>query len=776
MSSARDLAAAVTPALDTAPAPPLVFTIAITGHQDIAPASADALQREVGALLDAAREQLLARQQATAIDAPRDVELRFVSALAPGADQIGAKAALDPARRAQGWRLHALLPFSRKVCVSLARKALLKRQVEQAEKGTLLTDADIEQAVAGIGTLAQQADQLFELDDWQPVAEGKQERDWQSRRYATIGQMLVRQADLMIALWDGSPPRGRGGTADVVTEARRSGVPVVWIDLEADGAVLSLMPGAVGFSSPASDLVLRYRERAARGEEDPLIPSGPATAISRAIGQVLLGEDEARAICIRRYLEEPPAQQWIERNKDTPQPGDSYRTYALLLYIFLNFPPQATLPQAPEAEARGKEPKPLRSYPLKKARRLDERSLWQGVLLYGFESGVETEQACTANAAPLLDHAGRADALGTGLGNQYRSAYVLIFALAPLAVTCAVVSTLMLKVAPDWKFLMVVAELATVGTAAAIYLRTRANDPVVEHTRRPSLLRRLFPRSQDTHQRWLDARLIAESQRGGQMLAWVGFSGRRPIDPATIGEGAGDDHEDHGGDPGHAPPRTVWAPYYANAIAALPRSPHDRAASAHQAAMTSTRIVQLAEAAGQVIEHQRSYNDLNHRRLEKLNHRLDTFSLNAIKLAAAISAFYLLLWAVNQPVPSWAQWPAVLDKDSWAYWLYGRFKYGAAFTGAVLPAVAAAAAGIRFQGDFERFAMRSKDTATRLNVLGQRAKRLAARARECGGEPCTGQPPLFEPLLDLLLDTQSVLDEDLSDWRFAYAARPITFG
>ena len=108
--------------------------------------------------------------------------------------------------------------------------------------------------------------------------------------------------------------------------------------------------------------------------------------------------------------------------------------------------------------------------------------------------------------------------------------------------------------------------------------------------------------------------------------------------------------------------------------------------------------------------------------------------------------------------------------------VYYKLKDYAAIFGAVLPAVAAAAAGIRFQGDFERFAMRSKDTAESLTALADRAAQLADRAQACGTEPCAGQPPLLEPLLDLLLDTQAVLDKDLADWRFAYAARPITLG
>ena len=45
-------------------------------------------------------------------------------------------------------------------------------------------------------------------------------------------EILVGLADRLLAVWDGQPARGYGGTADVVDYARRVGVPVVvvWPD------------------------------------------------------------------------------------------------------------------------------------------------------------------------------------------------------------------------------------------------------------------------------------------------------------------------------------------------------------------------------------------------------------------------------------------------------------------------------------------------------------------------------------------------------------------
>lgn len=48
--------------------------------------------------------------------------------------------------------------------------------------------------------------------------------------YMAAGQEIVRRSDSLIAVWDGQPARGRGGTADIVEYAKACKVPVtvVW--------------------------------------------------------------------------------------------------------------------------------------------------------------------------------------------------------------------------------------------------------------------------------------------------------------------------------------------------------------------------------------------------------------------------------------------------------------------------------------------------------------------------------------------------------------------
>jgi hypothetical protein len=48
--------------------------------------------------------------------------------------------------------------------------------------------------------------------------------------YLAAGRRVVELSDLMIAVWDGKPAKGKGGTADIVAYAFKCGVPVVHVN------------------------------------------------------------------------------------------------------------------------------------------------------------------------------------------------------------------------------------------------------------------------------------------------------------------------------------------------------------------------------------------------------------------------------------------------------------------------------------------------------------------------------------------------------------------
>jgi hypothetical protein len=49
-------------------------------------------------------------------------------------------------------------------------------------------------------------------------------------RYLAAGQRVVELSELMLAVWNGKPAKGKGGTADVVAFAILRGVPVIHIN------------------------------------------------------------------------------------------------------------------------------------------------------------------------------------------------------------------------------------------------------------------------------------------------------------------------------------------------------------------------------------------------------------------------------------------------------------------------------------------------------------------------------------------------------------------
>ena len=47
--------------------------------------------------------------------------------------------------------------------------------------------------------------------------------------YELAGHWIVEHSDILVALWDGEPARGQGGTADIVAFAVERARPILWI-------------------------------------------------------------------------------------------------------------------------------------------------------------------------------------------------------------------------------------------------------------------------------------------------------------------------------------------------------------------------------------------------------------------------------------------------------------------------------------------------------------------------------------------------------------------
>ena len=141
-----------------------------------------------------------ADMRASTVDAVRGVlrtagsPLTGVTSLAAGADQLVATEIVR-----SGGRLHVIVP---------------SRSYERA-----FTTSE---GLACFRSLLEAADEVTTLDYAEPSEEA----------FMAAGRTIVDSCEMLLAIWDGRPARGLGGTADVVRYARRTGkaVRIVWPD------------------------------------------------------------------------------------------------------------------------------------------------------------------------------------------------------------------------------------------------------------------------------------------------------------------------------------------------------------------------------------------------------------------------------------------------------------------------------------------------------------------------------------------------------------------
>lgn len=149
--------------------------IGISGHQDIS--------REVAAYVRPILIRLINEQKDNVVG---------VSSLAAGADQLFATVILE-----QDGSLHAIIPC----------------------RGYERTFSEPE-SLKHFRLVLARAQKIETLPYPKPSEEA----------FLDAGRSVVNNSDLLIAVWDGQPAAGKGGTADIVDYARRRGVEVrvVW--------------------------------------------------------------------------------------------------------------------------------------------------------------------------------------------------------------------------------------------------------------------------------------------------------------------------------------------------------------------------------------------------------------------------------------------------------------------------------------------------------------------------------------------------------------------
>jgi hypothetical protein len=187
------------PAIGAPPKVPLALTLGVTGHRvDQLNGQAERIEAQIGDMIAAIRAELdrMAQTEA-AFFAPQPPQIRLISPLAEGADQFAARVAL-----ANGYPVDAVLPFER-----LAYE-------EDFAPG---------EARDGYHDMLAAATCVLELPG---------SRDAPLAAYVMAGRTTIAHCDLLIAVWDGAPPRGRGGTAEVVEIALLEGRPILHLPID----------------------------------------------------------------------------------------------------------------------------------------------------------------------------------------------------------------------------------------------------------------------------------------------------------------------------------------------------------------------------------------------------------------------------------------------------------------------------------------------------------------------------------------------------------------
>lgn len=371
------------------PKPPFVMTLGVTGHRlSRIPVHLHAhVYGRIIAVIESLKTVALGvASEGAPYFAPDPPSLRILSALADGADRWVADAAI-----AAGFTLDAVLPFAPEIY-----------EVDFPE-----------------GSERDSMRALFALSDRRLILPGRREAEVEA--YAMAGEALVAHSTIIIAVWDGEPGKGWGGTADVVETAVDSGVPVIQVPPDPTKPIRFLWPSFEPFAAPPHYAV-----------QAPSRPFEPQH-LEALVRQLLLPPAEpAQRGFIESFYQEKERRRRLRIE------------YPLLLHLAGVKPLQReTILIPPYAESTAANWAPFRA----EADRLAPE--------------------CGARIGAIEEAYAWCDNLANEFAQSFRSGHVLNFVLAGLASVVALTSLLL----PGWKLGLVIVELLMIG---GIVWNTRA--------------------------------------------------------------------------------------------------------------------------------------------------------------------------------------------------------------------------------------------------------------------------------------------------------------
>ncbi|NBC96665.1 MAG: hypothetical protein GVY27_09955 [Deinococcus-Thermus bacterium] len=561
-------------------------------------------------------------------------------------------------------------------------------------------------------------DRLMDAADARFALDGARGRA--PRAYEAAGLVMLANADILIAVWDRNRAEGRGGTAEIIERAIADGMPVVLIHPTQPGDVSVVWTG------------LRELPPATARVEDL------ETASLDALGEVV-----ACLLAPPELGEGPPAAAgWAHRLKrvlkeiapgraKADHGGDGQHHAAQDPEI-----PLATYYAETERLRRGRL---QRNYPALLAffgvRSFSEGDRRAQPYVEGTrQSWASFDTACPGQAADvcgavndtLLPAFAFADNLAIRYANLYRGATIANYLLAFYAVFFALLGV--------WPF---------VGPwAKAVFV-------VVELVIIARILWNVVAGSLDRwHERFLEYRRLAEVLRPMRILAFVGA-------PDPIGRPGGK----------HAPSRS-FVPWYARAIRRTLPLPdatvdEDYLAAVRAAAAGSG---EAGEDGGSEIEGQIAYHETNVKRMQAIDHKLHSWGeflfISTFYIGVAFLLVVIVLLVSGMPG---------LNEFKETWWGAG-IKYFTTWSMALLPALGAAFAAIRFQCDFGPSARRSAGTLKTLQAIRQTMLQEADHGAGRGATPKAS----FALLFDRIMKAVDAMQTDLGEWHALSRTRTLT--
>ncbi|WP_310475168.1 hypothetical protein [Sandarakinorhabdus sp.] len=299
-----------------------------------------------------------------------------------------------------------------------------------------------------------------------------------------------------------------------------------------------------------------------------------------------------------------------------------------------------------------------------------------------------------------------ADGISTRFSDQYRGGMVANFMMSGAAVMAGM--AYLPTAGPEWKHLFALAEFLLLGS---IVLTTA------------------LAKRDHWHDRWFETRRAAEYLRHAPFVLALGVT--RPPSRWPKSGAAGE--------------AAAWPEYHARHA--------QREAGLPAAAIGQDWLRAVLD--GLLIPHiagQRDYHRIKAQRLDRVHHKLDRVSIVSFQLAVVAVALWLLLWLGG----ALGLVPDVLAEKTAKLFT---------FLGVMFPTIGGAVAGVRYFGDFDRFAAISRVSAEKLDRLHRRAMLLHS-APACSLE--------YGSVSDLAHAAEEVVVSEIESWQAVFAGKQFT--